>query len=63
MSKMSRLYLDISERLLHDIDPQKIARTLNVPIDWVFSVEANMQMDAVSYDARDEYEFDNKSVI
>jgi hypothetical protein len=62
MSKMSTLYLDISERLLHDIDPQKIAKSLGVPIDWVFAVEANMQLDSDKHTGSREYRFDNKSI-
>lgn len=43
MSNMSELAIDIEEMLLDGIYPTAIARELNIPMDWVYAVQANME--------------------
>lgn len=63
MSKMSQIHMEISDQLLQGIDPRKIARTLSVPTDWVFAVEANLDQDADNYDAPEQGTVDNNSFV
>jgi len=42
MSKIGNLYLEIQERLEQGVKPELVASELNVPLDWVLTVENNL---------------------
>lgn len=50
MSKMSTIYLEIQEYLDQGHEPEIIAKIMEVPIDWVLVVEANMEMHSDTYE-------------
>ena len=35
MSKMSDLDIEIKDQLIQGIDPEKVAETLRIPLEWV----------------------------
>ena len=43
MSRMSDLYLDIEYLLEQGLSCERVSARLNVPINWVYSVFANMR--------------------
>ena len=55
MSKMSEIYLDIQTMLEQGRDITVIAKTLQVPVDWVCVVQANLDNEAVEDDPECSY--------
>jgi hypothetical protein len=51
MSKMNELHILIQERLERGISPRHIAALFDIPIDWVFAVEANMPSTIKDFDS------------
>ena len=43
MSRMSDLWITISEMLEEGMEPLQVANLLGVPIQWVLDVEASMK--------------------
>jgi len=50
MSKMNELHIMIQERLERGVSPKQIAILFDIPIDWVFAVEANMPSTVNEFD-------------
>lgn len=49
MSKMAELDIEIQDMLLAGIEPAIIAKTLNVPMEWIEATEASMEPDEEEY--------------
>jgi hypothetical protein len=47
MGRMSEIAMEIEDRLDHGEEPQSIAQSLNVPVEWIF----NFENDAAEYEA------------
>ena len=54
MSKMAELDIEIQEMLLAGIEPAIIAKTLNVPMEWIEATMASMEPDEKEYGDADD---------
>lgn len=54
MSKMAELDIEIQDMLLAGFEPVVIAKTLNVPIEWVEATAASMEPEEEDGDAFDD---------
>jgi len=58
MSRMSELHIEIAEKLEQGFDPQFIAETLDIPLNWVYNVASSIE-----YDYDDSMDGDHESAL